>query len=78
MQGRSNTPSVSAPAGGAAVLARAAGDLRPAAGHAGTMEAAIRTVVGEAAVRTGRVKLEMPPLVENGNTVPMTCRSKAR
>jgi len=23
-------------------------------------------------VRTGRVKLEVPPLVENGNTVPMT------
>ena len=27
---------------------------------------------GEAAVRTGKVKLEVPPLVENGNTVPMT------
>ena len=26
----------------------------------------------EAVVRTGRVKLEVPPLVENGNTVPMT------
>ncbi|MGY4410920.1 sulfur-oxidizing protein SoxY [Bradyrhizobium sp. LB7.1] len=33
---------------------------------------AIRNVVGEAPVRTGRVKLDIPPLVENGNTVPMT------
>lgn len=33
---------------------------------------AIRRVVGEAVVRTGRVKLDVPPLVENGNTVPMT------
>jgi sulfur-oxidizing protein SoxY len=28
--------------------------------------------VGTAAVHTGRVKLDVPPLVENGNTVPMT------
>ena len=34
--------------------------------------AAIRNVVGEAEVRTGKVKLDVPPLVENGNTVPMT------
>ena len=33
---------------------------------------AIRNVVGEAKVNTGRVKLDIPPLVENGNTVPMT------
>ena len=37
-----------------------------------TMASAIRTVVGEAVVRTGKVKLDVPPLVENGNTVPMT------
>jgi sulfur-oxidizing protein SoxY len=35
------------------------------------MAAAIREVVGEAAVKPGRVKLEVPPLVENGNTVPL-------
>ena len=29
-------------------------------------------VTGGAAVRTGKVKLDIPPLVENGNTVPMT------
>src|ERR1700684_3076958 len=33
---------------------------------------AIRDVVGAAVVRTGKVKLDIPPLVENGNTVPMT------
>jgi sulfur-oxidizing protein SoxY len=37
-----------------------------------TMTAAIRELVGEAAVREGKVKLEVPPLVENGNAVPMT------
>ena len=36
------------------------------------MQAAIRNVVGEAPVKKGRVKLDMPPLVENGNTVPLT------
>ncbi|MBR0685408.1 SoxY-related AACIE arm protein [Bradyrhizobium manausense] len=36
------------------------------------LNTAIRNVVGEAAVRIGKVKLEIPPLVENGNTVPMT------
>ena len=36
------------------------------------MAAAIRTIVGTAAVQPGKVKLEIPPLVENGNTVPMS------
>jgi len=46
------------------------------------MRAAIRNVVGAAPVRNGRVELDVPPLVENGNTVslvvvvdsPMTAR----
>jgi sulfur-oxidizing protein SoxY len=46
--------------------------LRPAEATPATMTSAIRAVVGEAVVRTGKVKLEVPPLVENGNTVPMT------
>src|SRR6476646_7168982 len=33
---------------------------------------AMRNVVGEAEMHTGKVKLDIPPLVENGNTVPMT------
>src|SRR6476660_9933628 len=46
--------------------------LRPAESTPAMLASAIRNVVGEAVVRTGRVKLEVPPLVENGNTVPMT------
>jgi sulfur-oxidizing protein SoxY len=30
--------------------------------------------VGEGKVRTGRVLLDIPPLVENGNSVPLTVR----
>jgi sulfur-oxidizing protein SoxY len=46
--------------------------LRPLEATPAMLSAAIRNVVGEAPVRTGKVKLDIPPLVENGNTVPMT------
>ena len=60
-------------AGSAAVLgAVPIVTLRPAEATPAMLTSAIRNVVGEAVVRTGRVKLEVPPLVENGNTVPMT------
>jgi sulfur-oxidizing protein SoxY len=60
-------------AGGAAVIgAVPIVTLRPAEATPATLAAAIRTVVGTAVVRTGKVKLDVPPLVENGNTVPMT------
>jgi sulfur-oxidizing protein SoxY len=60
-------------AGSAAVLgAVPIVTLRPAEATPAMLTTAIRNVVGEAVVRTGRVKLEVPPLVENGNTVPMT------
>lgn len=36
-----------------------------------TMRSAIRQVVGTAQVRKGRVELDVPPLVENGNTVSL-------
>jgi sulfur-oxidizing protein SoxY len=36
------------------------------------MEEAIRAIVGEAAPRHGKVSLDVPPLVENGNAVPLT------
>jgi sulfur-oxidizing protein SoxY len=45
---------------------------RPAHATPATMEAAIRTVVGSARVTSGKVTLDVPPLVENGNTVPLT------
>jgi sulfur-oxidizing protein SoxY len=37
-----------------------------------TMDEAIHEVVGEATPQRGRVKLELPSIVENGNTVPLT------
>jgi sulfur-oxidizing protein SoxY len=46
--------------------------LRPATATPAAMAAAIREVVGEAALHQGRVKLDIPPLVENGNTVSVT------
>jgi sulfur-oxidizing protein SoxY len=60
-------------AGGAVVIgAVPIVTLRPAQATPAMLAAAIRNVVGEAVVRPGKVKLEVPPLVENGNTVPMT------
>ena len=44
----------------------------PAAASPAAMDEAIRALVGEATVERGRVKLELPPIVENGNTVPLT------
>ena len=44
----------------------------PAAASPAAMDEAIRALVGEATVKRGRVKLELPPIVENGNTVPLT------
>ena len=37
-----------------------------------TLAAAIDEIVGDAPVHQGKVKLEVPPLVENGNAVPLT------
>ncbi len=36
------------------------------------LAAAIKEVVGDAQIRPGRVKLDIPPLIENGNAVPLT------
>ncbi|MET0529539.1 MAG: SoxY-related AACIE arm protein [Microvirga sp.] len=45
---------------------------RPARATPETMAAAIKAFVGDTSVRNGRIKLNIPPLVENGNAVPMT------
>jgi sulfur-oxidizing protein SoxY len=45
---------------------------RPAAATPESMRAAIRNVIGEATVRKGKVKLDLPPLVESGNLVSLT------
>jgi sulfur-oxidizing protein SoxY len=46
--------------------------VTPARATPAAMQEAIRKVVGASKVSPGRVKLEMPPLSENGNTVPLT------
>ena len=46
--------------------------LRPSEATPAMLASAIKNVVGAAVVQTGRVKIDVPPLVENGNTVPMT------
>jgi sulfur-oxidizing protein SoxY len=59
--------------GGLAVAGAAAVAPAPAAANTpGQMETAIRYAIGEAEVRKGKVTLDLPPLVENGNTVPIT------
>jgi sulfur-oxidizing protein SoxY len=54
-------------AGLASLLGTTPGRATPQA-----MQDAIREAVGEAQPRAGRVTLDIPPLVENGNTVPLT------
>lgn len=56
-------------AGGMALVAalpEARAADRPAA-----MQAAIKAVAGDAPLNQGRIKIELPPLVENGNAVPL-------
>jgi|SRR5512134_1758051 sulfur-oxidizing protein SoxY len=45
--------------------------VRPARATPEAMQEAIRKVAGPARINRGRVKLELPPLVENGNVVPL-------
>jgi sulfur-oxidizing protein SoxY len=54
-------------AGGGVLLS-----IRPAAATPEMMKDAVRAVIGEAPVQKGKVKLDLPPLVENGNSVPCT------
>jgi sulfur-oxidizing protein SoxY len=46
--------------------------LESASATPAMLEEAIRNVIGEANLQTGKITLEVPPLVENGNTVPVT------
>lgn len=45
--------------------------VKPAAATPESMKRAIRQVVGEAPVQKGKVTIEVPALVENGNTVAL-------
>jgi sulfur-oxidizing protein SoxY len=42
-----------------------------AAATPASMQAAVKAVTGDASISKGRVKIELPPLVENGNAVPL-------
>jgi len=46
--------------------------IRPAAATPEMMQEAVRNAVGEAPIKKGKVKIDLPPLVENGNSVPCT------
>ncbi len=46
--------------------------VEPSRATPASMKAAIRNVVGEASVKKGRVHIDVPPLVENGNLVSLT------
>ena len=46
--------------------------VKPASATPASMRAAIRKVVGEAPINKGKVKIDVPPLIENGNAVPLT------
>ena len=48
--------------------------VRPAAATPQAMAAAIRQVAGEAEIKPGKIKLDLPPLVENGNSVATTVK----
>ena len=60
-------------AGGAALGTAAEAQLPPniAQLRKAALEEAVRQVTGGAALRRGRVKLELPPLIDNGNSVPL-------
>jgi sulfur-oxidizing protein SoxY len=46
--------------------------IRPSGATPETMKAAIDKIVGTAKVTKGKVAIDIPPLVENGNVVPLT------
>src|SRR5438270_8494200 len=58
---------LAAGAGIASIVAAA-----PAGATPETLRGAIAEIVGDTQLREGRVTLDLPPLVENGNAVPLT------
>ena len=59
---------IGAGATGAALLST----VHPATATTESMDAAIKTILGDAKAKEGKIQLDIPPLVENGNTVAMT------
>jgi sulfur-oxidizing protein SoxY len=61
------TAALAAPAAAKAQL-----DPNLAANRKAAFQAALKRIVGDSAVRPGRVKLTLPPLIDNGNSVPLS------
>ena len=59
-------------AGGVAVGLGAVLTVKPAHATPTEMREAIRAVVGSGPITPGKVKIDLPPLIENGNAVPLT------
>jgi sulfur-oxidizing protein SoxY len=63
-------------AGGAALVtvlpdAGVAENIPSVADRPAVMQAAVKALIGNATMKEGRIKIELPPLVENGNAVPL-------
>jgi len=58
--------------GGAVVATALGGATRPAAAAANNSDELIKKFTGGKTPTQGRVKLDLPEIAENGNTVPMT------
>ena len=61
------TASLAAPAASKAQV-----DPNLAANRKAAFQAALRKIVGDAKVQRGKVKLQLPPLIDNGNSVPLS------
>jgi sulfur-oxidizing protein SoxY len=51
--------------------------IEPAAATPESMRAAIKKVVGETPVHPGKVKIDLPPLIENGNAVSLSVAAES-
>jgi sulfur-oxidizing protein SoxY len=49
----------------------------PASATPESMRAAIRKVIGESSAKKGKVKIDLPPLIENGNAVALTVSAES-
>src|SRR5262245_4163605 len=59
-------------AAGLAAGTAMAGAARDADATPAAMQEALRKLTGNASIRLGKVKLDLPPPIDNGNAVPMT------
>jgi sulfur-oxidizing protein SoxY len=51
--------------------------VKPASATPESMRSAIKKVTGESSVKKGKVKIDLPPLIENGNAVALTVSSES-